>query len=75
MLLKRNTGKMVDERTRVIRDLLLRLSEVGIEPEAGFTATHLPGEGWIFEPDVGSVSSSSSSSRKRETFGAKVQPK
>jgi len=74
VLLKWNTGKMVDERTRVIRDLLRRLAEVGIEPERPWSATHVPGEGWTFAQDDESASSSSSP-RERESIGAKVQPK
>lgn len=50
---------MVDERRRVIADLLVRLSEVGIEPESRWSATFLPGVGWAFEaePEAGSSSS------------------
>lgn len=51
---------MVDERSLVIRDLMLRLEAVGIEPERGFTATFIPGEGWTFEQSDESASSSSS---------------
>lgn len=42
---------MVDERRRVIADLLVRLSEAGIEPETRWTATFLPGLGWAFEAE------------------------
>lgn len=43
---------MVDERRRVIADLLVRLSEAGIEPETQWTATFLPGIGWAFEAET-----------------------
>jgi len=52
---------MVDERLRVIRDLMVRLSELGIEPEAGFSATFVPGEGWTFSSETVEAGSSSSS--------------
>lgn len=39
---------MVDERQRVIRDLLLRLAENGISPDEPFDATFIPGVGWSF---------------------------
>jgi len=52
---------MVDERLRVIRDLMLRLEEAGIAPDAGFSATFIPGEGWTFSSDSHSDVSSSSS--------------
>lgn len=61
MLFARNTGKMVDERQRVIRDLLLRLEAVGISPERPFDASFVPGLGWTFEQVDGSASSPSSS--------------
>lgn len=51
---------MVDERRRVIADLLVRLSEAGIEPESQWTATFLPGVGWAFEAERRDVSPSSS---------------
>lgn len=51
---------MMDERQRVIRDLLLRLEEVGIRPDEPFDATFIPGAGWSFERHE-AVSSSSSS--------------
>ncbi len=66
MLFARNTGKMLDERQRVIRDLLLRLEEAGVAPERPFDATYVPGLGWSFEQSSESVSSSSSA----ETGGA-----
>lgn len=50
---------MVDERQRVIRDLLQRLAEVGISPDEPFDATFIPGRGWSFERHE-AVSSSSS---------------
>lgn len=51
---------MMDERQRVIRDLLLRLEEAGIVPERSFDATFVPGLGWSFEQSAASASSSSS---------------
>lgn len=42
---------MVDERRRVIADLLVRLSEAGIEPDSKWSATFLPGLGWAFEAE------------------------
>jgi len=52
---------MVDERQRVIRDLLQRLAEVGINPDRPFHADFIPGLGWSFGQDDESASSSSSS--------------
>lgn len=54
---------MVDERQRVIQDLLVRLEEVGISPDEPFDATFMPGRGWTFESRGadGNVSSFSSS--------------
>lgn len=49
---------MVDERQRVIQDLLVRLSELGIEPEQPFDATFIPGEGWSFAQESREPSSS-----------------
>lgn len=42
---------MMDERARVIRDLLVRLNEVGINPDRPFDAVFVPGLGWRFEQD------------------------
>lgn len=53
---------MVDERTRVLRDLMLRLQEAGIRPDSAFSATYLPGEGWTFSSEDHEAGSSSSSS-------------
>lgn len=53
---------MVDERQRVIQDLLVRLAELGISPDEPFDATFIPGLGWSFEQNAGSASSPSSSS-------------
>jgi len=64
---------MVDERQRVIRDLLLRLAEVGINPDRPFLADFIPGRGWTFSQDDESASSSSSA----ETGGfdaTKIRP-
>lgn len=35
---------MLDERSRVIRDLLQRLHEVGISPDEPFSVDFIPGE-------------------------------
>jgi len=75
VLLKRNTGKMVDERQRVIRDLLQRLAEVGVDPDRPFQATFLPGVGWTFENYDESASSSSSSAGTGGVRGTKVLPR
>lgn len=53
---------MVDERTRVLRDLMLRLEEAGVSPDSAFSATFIPGRGWSFESDEHGASGSSSSS-------------
>lgn len=52
---------MVDERQRVLRDLMLRLEEAGIAPDSAFSATYIPGEGWTFTSDEPASGSSSSS--------------
>lgn len=65
---------MVDERTLVIADLLVRLAEVGINPDRPWSATWIPGAGgWAFaqepenpKPPSGSSSSSSGGSAKVE---------
>lgn len=53
---------MVDERQRVIRDLLIRLAEAGIVPDRPFDAVFVPGLGWTFEQDPPRDNGSSSSS-------------
>jgi len=65
---------MVDERQRVIRDLLLRLAEVGINPDRPFVADFIPGRGWSFaQDDDESVSSSSSSAGTGVEDGTKIR--
>lgn len=51
---------MVDERQRVIRDLILRLEAAGIAPDEPFTADFLPGQGWRFSQESREPPSSSS---------------
>jgi len=75
VLLKRNTGKMVDERQRVIRDLLVRLEEAGICPNEPFDAVFTPGVGWRFEQGEAVSSSSSSAGGARHATGQKPIPK
>jgi len=54
---------MVDERTLVIRRLLVELQRSGIEPESEWYAEFVPGEGWSFHAvGDGSASILSSSS-------------
>lgn len=50
---------MMDERTRVIRDLLVRLEEAGIAPDGPFLADFVPGQGWTFSQDDRELPSSS----------------
>jgi len=64
---------MVDERTLVIRDLLLRLEACGIAPEEPWEATFMPGLGWTFEQSVGSASPSSFSAGTGGANATKVQ--
>lgn len=66
---------MVDERRRVIADLLVRLEEAGIKPETRWTATYLPGLGWAFEaePEAGSSSSSAAGGAHVPTKGVRSQ--
>jgi len=45
---------MMDERQRVIRDLLLRLHEAGISPDAPFSVDFIPGEAPRFHSESGS---------------------
>lgn len=56
----------MDERQRVIRDLLIRLSEVGINPDRPFLADFIPGQGWTFSQDEHGASPGGSSSSVRE---------
>jgi len=59
---------MMDERARVIRDLILRLNAVGVNPDRPFIADFIPGQGWTFSQDEhGSASGSSSSSLREES--------
>lgn len=67
---------MVDERLRVIRDLMLRLQEAGISPNSAFSATFIPGEGWTFSGDSSeAVSSSSSSAGGARETSPKIVPR
>jgi len=66
---------MVDERTRVIRDLLQRLAEAGVDPDRPFQATFVPGRGWVFENYDESASSSSSSAGTGVVHGTKILPR
>jgi len=50
----------MDERQRVIRDLLVRLHEVGINPDEPFSVDFVPGEPPVFRSESASSSSSSS---------------
>jgi len=50
----------MDERQRVIRDLLLRLHEVGINPDRPFSVDFFPGEPPRFSQDESDVPSFSS---------------
>jgi len=52
---------MVDERQRVIRDLLVRLHEVGISPDEPFSVDFIPGEAPRFHTERDESGSSSSS--------------
>jgi len=67
---------MVDERQRVIRDLMLRLEAAGIAPDSAFSATFVPGEGWTFanESDETVSSSSSSAGGAHATISSGVRP-
>lgn len=62
---------MMDERSRVIRDLLIRLHEVGIDPDRPFLADFVPGQGWTFSQDDRELSSSPS---REVQDGSKVRP-
>jgi len=59
----------MDERQRVIRDLLQRLAEVGINPDRPFSADWVPGLGWAFSQEGRELSSSAAGA----TEGANVQ--
>lgn len=48
----------MDERQRVIRDLLQRLAEAGISPDRPFSADWVPGLGWAFSQEGRELSSS-----------------
>jgi len=50
---------MMDERQRVIRDLLLRLHEAGISPDAPFSVDFIPGQAPRFHDESASSSFSS----------------
>lgn len=63
---------MMDERQRVIRDLLVRLAEAGIQPDRPFLADYIPGQGWVFSQDEREPSSSSSSAGAQDA--TKVRP-
>lgn len=63
---------MMDERSRVIRDLLVRLHEVGIDPDRPFLADFVPGQGWAFSQEAREPSSSSAAGAPDAT---KVQPR
>jgi len=58
---------MMDERSRVIRNLCRELSRVGINPEGPFSATFIPGEGWTFASDELEDAAASSSSGESES--------
>jgi len=49
----------MDERQRVIRDLLIRLHEAGIDPDAPFSVDFIPGEAPRFRSESESSSFSS----------------
>lgn len=53
---------MMDERARVIRDLIIRLNEVGINPDRPFIADFIPGQGWTFSQDEHGAAPGASSS-------------
>lgn len=58
---------MMDERQRVIRDLLVRLHEVGVRPDRPFLADFIPGQGWTFSQDDDVNGNASSASRVSAT--------
>jgi len=64
----------MDERQRVIRDLLLRLHEAGISPDRPFSVDFLPGEAPRFsqgESDAPSFSPGTTGA----VSGTKILPK
>lgn len=64
---------MMDERQRVIRDLLVRLHEVGITPDEPFSVDFIPGEAPRFHSE--SASSSFSSAGTGTVKNAKPLPR
>jgi len=64
---------MVDERQRVIRDLLQRLHEVGISPDEPFSVDFIPGEAPRFSSESASSSFSSAVTGVRDA--AKILPR
>jgi len=64
----------MDERQRVIRDLLIRLHEVGINPDRPFSVDFLPGAPPRFSQDE-SDGPSSSLATTGGASGSKVLPK
>jgi len=64
---------MMDERQRVIRDLLVRLHEAGISPDEPFSVDFLPGEAPRFRS--GSESPSFSLAEAGVARGAKILPR
>lgn len=63
---------MVDERRLVITDLLVRLAELGINPEEPFCAEFVPGRGWTFSQESRELLSSFPAG---VAHGAKVHPR
>jgi len=63
---------MLDERSRVIRDLLLRLHEVGIQPDEPFSVDFIPGEAPRFHSESAAPSSSLQSGSSN---AAKILPR
>lgn len=61
---------MVDERQRVIRDLILRLHEAGITPDEPFSVDFIPGEAPTFRSERDGSASSSSSAGTGVSGGA-----
>lgn len=64
---------MMDERARVIRDLLIRLEEVGVDPDRPFLADFVPGQGWTFSQDEREPSSSSAGVQDGSKVRAQVR--
>jgi len=68
----------MDERQRVIRDLLLRLHEAGISPDEPFSVDFIPGEAPRFHTQRDESASSSSSAGTRvsgERNASKILPR